>query len=137
MEEINVLDSRLKALEKMCENYYNYDNIVYELHPLLTEFIGQDHILFRNLQGIIQSNDSEYTKCKQLQATINAFRVIITLKAKEKKYQVFISSTYRDLVCYRKIIFDELTCCGHIAAGMEDFTACGEDLETYIKRVID
>ena len=54
-----------------------------------------------------------------------------------KKYQVFISSTYQDLIQYRRAVSDEIAFRGHFPAGMEDFTACGDDLETYIKKVID
>lgn len=55
----------------------------------------------------------------------------------EKKYQVFISSTYTDLIEERKKILDILLMADCIPAGMEAFTAT--DLEQFevIKRVID
>lgn len=61
----------------------------------------------------------------------------LELANSNRKYQVFISSTYKDLISYRQVVSDEITFRGHISAGMENFTACGEDLETYIKHVID
>lgn len=55
----------------------------------------------------------------------------------DKFYQVFISSTYTDLVEERKAVSDELAKAGHIAAGMELFPAIDEDQFDYIKRIID
>lgn len=54
-----------------------------------------------------------------------------------KKYQVFISSTYADLIEERKRILDILFMADCIPAGMEAFVA--EDLEQFevIKKVID
>lgn len=55
----------------------------------------------------------------------------------EKKYQVFISSTYADLVEERRKILDILLMADCIPAGMEAFVATdGEQFEV-IKRVID
>lgn len=55
----------------------------------------------------------------------------------EKKYQVFISSTYEDLKEERKNVIETLLMMDCIPAGMEAFCAADEEQFEYIKKVID
>ena len=55
----------------------------------------------------------------------------------EKRYQVFISSTYADLIEERKEIMQALLELDAIPAGMELFPAADEDQWSLIKKVID
>lgn len=55
----------------------------------------------------------------------------------ERKYQVFVSSTYRDLVEERQNVIHALLELDCIPAGMELFPATDEDAWTLIKEVID
>lgn len=55
----------------------------------------------------------------------------------DTKYQFFISSTYKDLVEERQIAINAIMKMGHIPAGMELFTATGEEQFESIKPVID
>ena len=55
----------------------------------------------------------------------------------EKRYQVFISSTYADLQEERQEVMQALLELDCIPAGMELFPAANEDQWTLIKRVID
>lgn len=55
----------------------------------------------------------------------------------EKKYQVFISSTYADLVEERRKILEILLMADCIPAGMEAFVATDDEQFEVIKRVID
>ncbi|USI60503.1 DUF4062 domain-containing protein [Lactococcus lactis] len=50
----------------------------------------------------------------------------------EKKYQVFISSTYKDLIEERQVVVEGVLNAGHIPAGMESFKA-GSSQEDTIK----
>jgi Domain of unknown function (DUF4062) len=54
-----------------------------------------------------------------------------------KKYQVFLSSTFLDLEGERKKVFTSILKMGHIPIGMESFPAAGEDQLTFIKRIVD
>lgn len=54
----------------------------------------------------------------------------------EIKYQIFISSTYADLVEERQIISRSILDMGHIPAGMEMFPASDTEQLDYIKKVI-
>lgn len=56
---------------------------------------------------------------------------------KEKKYQVFISSTYADLTEERKKVLDVLLMADCIPAGMEAFVATDVEQFEVIKKVID
>lgn len=55
----------------------------------------------------------------------------------EKKYQVFISSTYSDFIEERKALFDVILSTDCIPAGMESFVATDDEQFEVIKRVID
>lgn len=55
----------------------------------------------------------------------------------EKKYQVFISSTFSDLEDERRKIIDAVLECDCFPAGMEMFPALDMEQFTYIKSVID
>ena len=56
---------------------------------------------------------------------------------KDKKYQVFISSTYTDLIEERKKILEVLLMADCIPAGMEAFVATDIEQFEVIKKVID
>lgn len=55
----------------------------------------------------------------------------------EKRYQVFVSSTYADLQVERRAVIETLIEADCIPAGMELFPAADEDQFAFIKRVID
>lgn len=55
----------------------------------------------------------------------------------EKRYQVFISSTYEDLQEERRAVSDTLLSLDCIPIGMEDFPAADEEQLRFIKRIID
>lgn len=55
----------------------------------------------------------------------------------DKKYQIFISSTFADLVEERQAVSRAILDLGHIPAGMEMFPAADVEQLTYIKKVID
>ncbi len=55
----------------------------------------------------------------------------------EKRYQVFVSSTYSDLRDEREKVLHELTRIGYMAVGMEQFPATDEEQLEYIQKIID
>jgi hypothetical protein len=55
----------------------------------------------------------------------------------DKRYQVFVSSTYTDLKEERKAIIETLLNAKYIPAGMEMFSASNDDQFKYIKKIID
>lgn len=55
----------------------------------------------------------------------------------EKKYQVFVSSTYEDLKEERAAVFQALLDLGCIPVGMEQFPASGMSPMEYIKKMLD
>jgi len=60
-----------------------------------------------------------------------------TMTVVEKRYQVFLSSTYADLTEERAAVIQAILDIGHLPAGMEMFPAANEDQMTLIKQVID
>jgi Leucine-rich repeat (LRR) protein len=55
----------------------------------------------------------------------------------DKKYQVFISSTYLDLIDERKAVLEAILGLGHMPSGMELFPAANDNQWDLIKKVID
>ncbi|SHP56481.1 DUF4062 domain-containing protein [Mycobacteroides abscessus] len=55
----------------------------------------------------------------------------------DKRYQVFLSSTYADLTEERAAVIQAILDFGHLPAGMEMFPAADEDQMTLIRQVID
>lgn len=60
-----------------------------------------------------------------------------TIKPEDKIYQVFISSTYKDLVPERDKAMRTIVGMGHLPIGMEDFPATDIEAFEYIKKMID
>jgi len=54
-----------------------------------------------------------------------------------KRYQIFISSTYINLQDERRVVVENILKIDHLPADMELFTAASEEQFSYIKRVID
>jgi hypothetical protein len=52
----------------------------------------------------------------------------------DKRYQVFLSSTYTDLADERAAVIQTILGLDHLPAGMEMFPAANEDQWTLIKR---
>jgi hypothetical protein len=55
----------------------------------------------------------------------------------QKKFQVFVSSTYTDLVDERQDALKSILDLRHVPAGMEGFYAADQEQLSYIKRIID
>lgn len=138
----NYIFDRIDKLIERCDSYDPanpsavYDEIVYEMDELLLSLLGKGHNSYDNFRHVYRANATCRAKQIALKGVLQGVKDSLAL-SKNKKYQFFISSTYKDLIGYRKAVADEITFRGHIPAGMEDFTACGEDLEAYIKKVID
>jgi hypothetical protein len=54
-----------------------------------------------------------------------------------KKYQIFVSSTFKDLEIERNKVIQTILNMKHIPAGMESFPAIDEEQLKYIKKIID
>ena len=130
---------RIQQLIDVCSKTVygsTYEEIKYEINNLILDTVGKGE-LYSNFLSVANASLLNLDKCRRLVGVLNGLKNTVSLRMNTKKYQVFISSTYQDLFSYRKAVAEDIVFKGHIAAGMEDFTACGEDLETYIKRVID
>ncbi|RIR68165.1 DUF4062 domain-containing protein [Mycobacteroides abscessus] len=55
----------------------------------------------------------------------------------DRRYQIFVSSTYQDLTEERKAVIEAILNLRHLPAGMEMFPAANADQMTLIKRMID
>ena len=57
--------------------------------------------------------------------------------SEEVKYQVFVSSTYKDLIAERKIVTRHVISLGYYPVGMEYFNLGNDDIWEHIKRLIE
>jgi uncharacterized protein DUF4062 len=69
--------------------------------------------------------------------TASTPRKTVKMKGIERKYQVFVSSTYEDLKEERQEVMQALLELDYIPSGMKLFPAADEDQWTLIKEVID
>lgn len=60
-----------------------------------------------------------------------------SLHERPKRYQIFISSTYSDLIETRKKISEHILSMNHIPAGMEMFSANGKEQWNTIQKSIN
>ena len=144
MSVIKRIDDLVSLCTKDVDDVW-YAQVKIEVKNLILQTVGRGDI-YSDFEKIVTEESNMafvdccttrwcYSKCRNMIGVLLSLKNAIQLQ--EKKYQIFISSTYKDLINYRRVVADEIAFCGHIPAGMEDFTACGEDLETYIKHVID
>lgn len=139
VKPVNYIHQRIYELIKKCESCQTdsvYDEIIYELDELLNSLVGKTHNSYTNFIRIVRTQATYVSKCSALKGVLLGIKNHLEI-VNNCKYQIFISSTYKDLINFRHAVSNEIAFRGHIPAGMEDFTACGEDLETYIKHVID
>ena len=136
---------RINELIDICSkdgNDLNYYANRLEIKNLIINIAGKGEI-YSDFESITSETScyinfgDEPSKSQKMVGVLNSLKNFSTLKMRNKKYQIFISSTFKDLKEYRQAVSGEISFRGHIPAGMEDFTACSEDLETYIKHVID
>lgn len=116
----------------------SYLEVKDEIEALIIDTLGKQSEVYKNFVNINKSSLIFYDDvCLRAIGILNAVKTHIYLFMRNKKYNVFISSTFLDLKDYRKALADEIIFRGHFASGMEDFSACCENLETYIKHIID
>lgn len=138
METIKRIDELIQICSCSRAPEWTYKKVICEVEGLIIDVTGQDSPYMQRFTSLINNkNINTIDACEYFIGLLQALKNHIRIGTKNRKYQIFISSTYRDLIDFRKVVSDEITFRGHIPAGMEDFTACGEDLEKYIKRVID
>jgi hypothetical protein len=70
-------------------------------------------------------------------ALTSGFTLLTGWSSMDKRYQIFVSSTYSDLHKERERVINELTRVGYIAVGMEQFPATDEEQLEYIRPIID
>lgn len=103
----------------VCRNGLKYTKAVFELY--LEEIAEEDE---RKIMG------KDVPEEKPLDARNR------TQQSREKKYQVFISSTYEDLKEERALVTQCLLDIGCIPVGMEQFPASGMSQMEYIKKML-
>lgn len=138
MEEIvKRIDDIVKDITSTLFPRDTYITYIVEIKQLVISIAGENSELFHELEGLSESQLNISDKCKGLIGIVNGLKDYIQVLQLNRKYQVFISSTYQDLKEYRSRIADDMAFNGYIVAGMENFYANGDNLENYLRNVID
>jgi hypothetical protein len=136
------MDEIFKKIDKLIEiaclgTDRAYRRLLYEIDVFLLTLVDKSNDIYKDFILAYQNSKTYQEACASFVSVLEGLKDYLEVKSKDRKYQFFVSSTFIDLVNYRKAIANEIIFKGHFVSGMEDFTACGEDLEKYIKREID
>jgi len=113
------------------------EDVIFEIDELLNSLLGKEHFIYQNYLNCYHiPNTSSAQKRVYMGGVLNGLKNHIEFSS-TKKYQVFVSSTYQDLICFRQAVSDAISFANHIPAGMENFKASSNNPTEYIKRVID
>lgn len=129
--EISIFNSRyLKEhplhdqIDKVCKNH----NYSFSAHK---EMMGFLHALQAD-----NELDADIKPQLEIMSAVVEKRINQEESVMKKKYQIFISSTYNDLVEERAAVSQCLLDCGCIPVGMEQFPASGMSQMEYIKKML-
>lgn len=113
-----------------------YERTLYETDELLRSLFPVTDETYRNFIKTAHSSQQYIYKANIMTGILRGVKSRISI-CENKKYQVFISSTYVDLIPYRNAISEAIIFANHIPAGMENFKASSNNPTEYIKKVID
>lgn len=115
------MKSIIKSINKLvrkCDGMwlqYQYKNILFEIDELLISLVGKDADIYQNFEMICQKQELSIAERGQYMVGIlNGLKHQLRISGLNKKYQIFVSSTYLDLIDYRKFVADEIIFKGHI-----------------------
>ena len=163
---MQTIDERIEILERDRKLYESYKGDAVNSHECIRayhEWYSQAAVLFDEL---IPADDVEYVKFRAVNNELNGFELqhnyhtifssysilLNRLKAgkyngitteeavksnMEKIYQIFISSTYEDLIMERQEVMAAVVSTGNVPVGMEYFPAGDASPFDYIKQQID
>jgi hypothetical protein len=119
IEKIHTVKDYSKLIEILEQNDFMDKKVLSEILVLISQ-----------REEFLKATEIETAKTEILEYPKNIF-------LSEKKYQIFISSTFTDLIEERQAAVEAILKKGHIPAGMELFTAGDKSQWDVIKRWID
>ena len=131
----NIIDD-LISMFRNATVFTIYDRAIYQRDGLLLSLMSKDNEIYKNFIGIVSSSENFLFRANKLEGVLRGLKNQIEI-CQTKKYQVFISSTYKDLIPYRAAASGAVIFANQIPAGMEDFKASHANPTEYIKNVID
>lgn len=135
-ELFNEIDELIDLLKNPIA-FTTYDRAIYQMDGLLLSLMSKNNETYKNFIKIVSLNNTEYVyKANMLVGVLKGLKNSIEI-SQNKRYQVFISSTYKDLIKYRIAALNAVIFGNNIPAGMEDFKASHINPAEYIKNVID
>lgn len=135
-------DKLFERIDCLINNFNNatiptiYDRTLYETDELLRALFPKGDETYKNFIKTASSSEQYIYKANIMVGILRGVKSKIDI-CENKKYQVFISSTYVDLIPYRNAVAEAITYANHIPAGMENFKASSNNPTEYIKKVID
>lgn len=131
-----------QKIDSLVNNFANatlptiYERTLYETDELLRSLFPKTDETYRSFIQTASSSQHYLYKANIMTGILRGIKTRIDI-CENKKYQVFISSTYVDLIPYRNAVEEAIIFANHIPAGMENFKASNNNPTEYIKKVID
>ncbi len=91
----NIIDELIYMLRNATV-FTIYDRAMYQMDGLLLSLMSKDNEVYKNFIGIAGSTGDYLYKANKLEGVLRGLKNQIEI-CQNKKYQVFISSTYKDL----------------------------------------
>lgn len=132
LDKIDSLIYKFKSVSYTAQ----YEQNVYEANLLIRALYPETDEAYKTFISIVKSSKGVLLKAEAIVGVLKGIRTQIDI-CQNKKYQVFISSTYVDLIPYRNAVAEAIIFANHIPAGMENFKASSNNPTEYIKKVID
>lgn len=135
-------DKLFEKIDRLIHNFTNatlptiYERTLYETDELLRSLFPKTDDTYRSFIQTASSSQHYLYKANIMTGILRGVKSRVDI-CENKKYQVFISSTYADLIPYRNAAAEAIIFANHIPAGMENFKASSNNPTEYIKKVID
>lgn len=135
MNRKDLFDRMDYLIEKLRSN--TSQEVIFEIDELLLSLLSSEHFIYQNFLKCLRiPNTTPIEKREYMCGVLNGLKNHIELSS-IRKYQVFLSSTYQDLIPFRQAVLDAILFANHIPAGMENFKASSTNPTEHIKNVID
>lgn len=138
----SLLDRLNETMVKLSSAHFGnykrtYDEAFHEIQIVIDNFASSNNSLQTGFKDANDGYKNYKSRCSLLLGVTRGLIHLIQYTQSERKFQIFVSSTFKDLVEYRSKAISEIRYLGHFPVGMENFYSSGKRPWDYITEVID
>ena len=142
IEMSHIIDNLTEVKNKLQKSHFGtysrtYTESFYEIQSAMYTFKIVEGPILKGFSDANTSDKGYKERCALLLGVTRALINHIQFSQINRKYQIFISSTYKDLIPYRQKANSEIRYMGFFPVGMEDFHSSGINPWKYIVEVIE